>query len=192
MLAMLAPSDDRPPAPFSFHGPRKWYALLTFSNRERSAAEWIKARSRAWIYWPNMIAQRAGGRGVRRSQLVSIIPGYLFMAVGLDDGDPWDVVHETPGIHGFVRDGAGHAAHLTEQDIDIIRRIEGNENMPQDPRTAHRFKVTDKVQFCDDLFGRWPPGLVVRLDDDGRIVVDVSLLGRVVHIHVLPSQIESM
>jgi len=171
---------------------RKWYALLTFANRERSAAEWIKRGSHAWIYWPNMVIQVPDGRGGRRAQLQSIIPGYLFMAADLDDGDPWDVVHETPGIHGFVRNGTGHAAHLTDQDIEIIRNIEGKENLPLDPRTAHRFKIADKVQFCDDLFGRWPVGKVHRLDDDGRIVVTISLLGRVVPIHVNPNQIEMM
>lgn len=167
----------------------KWFALLTFANRERSAAEWVKARSASvWIYWPNYLIARASGRGGRRSQLASIIPGYLFMA----GGNPWDVVHETPGVYGFVRNGNREPAHLTDEDIEIIRRIEGDENLPENPKTAHRFRVADKVSFCGDLFGRWPAGSIERLDDDGRIVVSVGLLGRVVPIHVHPTQIEAI
>lgn len=172
---------------------RKWFALLTFANRERSAADWIKTRSaHVWVYWPNFVAQQASGRGGRRADLRSIIPGYLFMAADVDDGDPWNIVHETPGIHGFVRNGKGNAAHLTDQDIEIIRTIEGKENLPQDPKTAHRFRVGDKVQFCDDMFGRWPAGSVHALDNDGRLEVWVPMLGRVVPIHVHPTQIGMM
>ena len=192
MLAVEGVMTAQAEAPMDFRTPRKWYALLTGSNKERAAADWLKLRSSAWIYWPNMTAQKASGRGGRRAQLVSIIPGYLFMGAGLDSGDPWQVVHETPGIHGFVRDSTGHAAALTDQDIEIIRRIEGNENLPVNPKTAHRFQVGEKVQFVDDLYGRWPSGRIERLADDGRIVVGVPLLGRVVKISVYPHQIELM
>jgi transcription antitermination factor NusG len=67
-----------------------------------------------------------------RPQLASIIPGYLFMGEHLDAGDPWPIVHDTPGIRSFVRNSTGHAASLTDDDIEIIRRIEGDENLPHD------------------------------------------------------------
>ncbi len=176
-----------------FTTPRKWYALLTIANKEQAAADWIRIRSPGtWIYWPNVSKLNPIGRGSRRLQLVSIIPGYLFMGDHIDAGDPWPIVHDTPGIRSFVRNSTGHAASLTDDDIEIIRGIEGDQNLPQDPKTAHRHKTGDKVRFASDLYGRWPNGQVSRLAEDGRIVVEVSLLGRMVPVLVYPQQIEAM
>lgn len=185
------------PVLVDFHAPRKWRALLVFGQREQKAADFLKNADQ-WVYWPNYCRQiacgtgHAGGRGARRPQFCSIIPGYLFLAVHIDAGDPWSIVHVTPGIHGFVRDGTGHAAALSNDDIEIIRNIEGGLNLPFDPKSAHRFKTGDRVHFVDDIYSRWPPGAVKRLAEDGRIVVNVSLLGRVVPITVYPHQIEAM
>lgn len=173
--------------------PRKWFALLTISNKEQAAADWIRIRSPGtWIYWPNVTKHVAHGRNGRRPQLASIIPGYLFMGERVEAGDPWPIVHDTPGVRSFVRNSTGHAATMTDEDIEIIRRIEGDQNLPHDPKTAHRFKTSDKVRFASDLYGRWPNGQVSRLADDGRIVVEVSLLGRTVPVLVNPHQIEAM
>lgn len=180
-----------------FYAPRKWRALLVQPLKEQKAADWLKA-AHQWVYWPNFTDQvHAGGhrRGqarLRRPVNRAVISGYLFLAVRADAGDPWGAVHVTPGVRGFVRDGDGHAAALTDQDIEIIRNIEAGLNLPYDPKTAHRFRLGDRVRFTDDIYSRWPPGIVRRLADDGRIVVESQLLGRVVPILVYPHQIEAM
>lgn len=193
MLDRTGGNSEILPAPMTVLSARKWYALLTFANKEQGAADWIRIRSPGtWIYWPNVSRPVAHGRGSRRVKFAAIIPGYLFMGAHIDDGDPWPIVHDTPGIRSFVRNSTGHAATLTDKDIEIIRRIEGDENLPQNPKTVHRFKTGDKVQFSNDLYGRWPSGKIMRLADDGRIVVEVSLLGQMVPILVHPPQIEAM
>lgn len=194
MLARIeTPMINNATATMDFNTPRKWYALLTIANKEQAAADWIRVRSPGtWIYWPNITSLVPHGHGRRRSQLKAIIPGYLFMGEVLTAGDPWPIVHDTPGVRSFVRNATGHAATLRESDIEIIRKIEGDENLPQDRKTAHRFKTGDKVRFIADLLGAWPPGIVTRLADDGRIVVNVSLLGRMVPVQVEPHQIKAM
>jgi transcription antitermination factor NusG len=190
---MLARTENPLTEALDFRAPRKWFALLTVANKEQAAADWIRIRSPGtWIYWPNISVQVSQGRNRRRQHRSALIPGYLFMAEHLNAGDPWPVVHDTPGIRSFVRDSVGRAASLSDADIEIIRRIEGQENLPQDPKTAHRFKSGDKVRFIGDLYGRWPHGRVSRLVEDGRIVVEVSLLGQTVPILVRPSQIKAM
>ena len=184
------------PLPDLHSQPKKWRALLSFPGRERRAADFLKDFGQ-WVYWPNygkhvsVAPRRPGARRERRLAFFPVIPGYLFLAERADAGDPWGIVHATPGVHGFVRDSEGHAAALTDQDIEIIRHIEAGLNLPFDPKTVHRFKTGDKVRFIDDLYSRWPPGKVSRLAEDGRIVVEVAVLGRIVPILVYPHQIEA-
>ncbi|WP_291854837.1 transcription termination/antitermination NusG family protein [Bradyrhizobium sp.] len=185
------------PALLDFHAPRQWRALTVRPTYEQKAADFLKTE-RQWVYWPCFVDQvHAGGhrRGqcrVRRAVFRAVMPGYLFLAVHPDSGDPWSCVHATPGITGFVRDGGGHAAALTDRDIDIIRMIEAGLNLPHDPMKAHRHKPGDKVRFVDDTYSRWPPSIVRRLAEDGRIVLETLLLGRIVPILAYPHQIEAM
>jgi transcription antitermination factor NusG len=185
-------------SPLQAEEPRVWIALTAWSNREQESADWLR-RASLCAYWANFIRQvpcgrgGAGGRGGRRARLSSVIPGIIFAAARPGTTiDPWPIVHRTPCITGYLRDGAGRAASVTNDDIEIIRRIEGGLNLPPPAKAALRFKVGEKVQFVDDLFGRWPPGKVKQVAKDGRISVDVPMLGRVVAIWVYPHQIEAM
>ena len=178
--------------------PRQWLALQAKALREQEAADWLK-RAKLWAYWPCYLKHDAAGSARRngymrrRPRFASLLPGIIFVAAR--DGSrvsPHGLVQSIPGLMGYMRDGSGHPALLCERDIDIIRRIELDENLPPSPRTAHRFKTGDKVRFANDLYGAWPAGQIERLADDGRISVAVPLLGRVVAILVHPHQIETM
>jgi len=48
----------------------------------------------------------------------------------------------------------------------------------------------EKVRFIDDTVRTWPAGTVEKLAQDGRIGVEIELMGRKVLIWVLPHQIE--
>jgi transcription antitermination factor NusG len=180
-----------------FNEPRIWRALTIRPSKEQLVADWLR-RARIFAYWPNYTkrvptASRGGGPQRQQHRLSAVIPGYLFMAVGLQSPDPWPIVDQTPGVIGFVRDERGNAAGLSNEDIDIIRLIEAGLNLPPPARVVHSFKTGDKVRFTDDLMCRWQAGRVTRLADDGRISVDTpGLLGRVVPIWVYPHQIEAM
>jgi transcription antitermination factor NusG len=181
--------------PLPYHEPRVWHALVTRPNREQEAADWLR-RGRVHAYWPCYTRQVNAGRGLRngRAQTVArfsaVIPGYLFVAARTGPGnDPWDIIHQTPGIMGYVRDAYGDAATLTNEDIEVIRRIEGQLNLPPPKSHAHKFKVGSKVRFSDDLMGRWPVGRVTGLAETGQISVETNLLGRAVTIWVGPHQI---
>jgi transcription antitermination factor NusG len=181
-----------------FLAPRAWVAFVARSGKEQDSADWFK-NARLFAYWPCYGDQvrhwrgRANGIGSRSLRMKALIPGYLFVAVR--DGvvvDPFVVVRQVPGITGYMRGPEGYPAMLGEADIQTIRRIEAGQNLPFDPKGAHKFKTGDKVRFCDDLMRRWPYGKVARLAADGRISVDVALLGRVVPVTVYPHQIEAM
>jgi len=185
-------------APIDFRTPRIWAALQARPSKEQDAADWLK-RANLFAYWPCYVDQvrhshaRGHGHGWRYGRFRPVIPGYLFIA-GREGShaDPSSVIRQTPGVIGYMRDASGHPAFLGNDDIEIIRHIEAGMNLPLDPKTAHKFRVGDKVRFCDDLLGRWPPGVVERLADNGRLSIGVAMLGRIVSVIAHPHQIEAM
>jgi transcription antitermination factor NusG len=63
----------------------------------------------------------------------------------------------------------------------------GRDAGAQAQRDEDSFKTGDRVRFKD---ASWPPGLVSSSTGDGRLVVEVELMGRVVPIQLFPHQIE--
>jgi len=94
------------------------------------------------------------------------------------------------GALDVVRTYSGGPLRISDEDIRIIRSIEIGLNTPRPVKIVHDFKRGEKVSFIDDLIGRWPPGVIEKLAPDGRIGVEVDLMGRKVPITVLPHQIE--
>jgi transcription antitermination factor NusG len=178
--------------PLDFRAPREWCAFQARTMKEQSAADWLKL-ARMFAYWPCYAKDENRGRGQRRKRYHALIPGYIFIAMRQGATiDPHQIVAQVPGIIGYMRDGTGLPMVLGNDDIDRIRQIESDENLPPSPKTAHKFKNGQKVRFRGDLFSGWHPGKVERLADDGRIGIGVPLLGRIVTMLVYPHQIEAM
>lgn len=178
--------------PLEFSDPRVWAALTVRPSKEQGAADRLR-EYKLFSYWPCYLKQQNMGSGRRRPIYSPVMPGYIFIAVRAGSNvNPWHVLTMTPGIIGYVRNGQGAPAFLTNDDIEIIRNIEGGLNLPPPIKVIHKFKVGDKVRFTDDLMGRWPSGKVKSLASNNGISVEVPLLGRLVPITVYPHQIEAM
>jgi transcription antitermination factor NusG len=175
-----------------FRTPRCWRALIAISSREQKAADWLReAHIRA--YWPNYAESEVAtmlpnGRPYRRGRLKALIPGFIFVAVrDKAEIDLGGIVEQTPGIIGYMRDGGGYAATVTERDIECIRGIESDKNKPSPKKHVHNFKMSQRVRFraAESWIGK-----IEEFCPDGRIGVGVPLLGRIAVIKALPHQIE--
>jgi transcription antitermination factor NusG len=172
-----------------------WYAIIVRSSREQDAADGFR-RSNVLAYWPNFEKQiliNKGRLGHRRRRVIfaPIIPGLIFCPTA--DADLfWAVIKRVPYVLNLMRKFSGDVVNLANEDIDIIRLIEAGLNTPDLPiKTLHNFKMGEKVRFIDDINGRWPPGKIIELYDDGRITIETTAMGRAVPIrNVLPYQIE--
>lgn len=172
---------------------RGWYALIAKSGREVNAANGFRDQ-RVRCYWPNYEKQINASRGRRRCIFTAIIPGLLFSPIA-DESLFWAVIDNVPYVLNLLRNCSGDLITLENADIEIIRRIEAGENTPLPPTQAfHNFKIGEKVRFIDDINGRWPPGKIIGLSDDGRISIEVpGVMGRAVPFReVLPHQVERM
>lgn len=191
MQAADASDDFR----LDYGDPRVWYALFVRPGKEQDTADWLK-HARLHAYWPcytkqvNSGRKAPNGRYTSVARLYAVIPGYIFMAAR-PHADPWPVVRQVPGITGYIRDAQGDAAALTDNDIEVIRRIEGSMNLPPAKNHAHQFKPGHKVRLKDGTLARWPNGRILSLAENGQISVEVNLLGRAVTIWVRPHQIEA-
>lgn len=171
-----------------------WYAVIVRSQREQDAADGFR-RENVSAYWPNYVRQQPMGRhaGIRRHRVIfaPIIPGMIFCPTA-DHDLFWAAIQRIPHVLNMLRKTEGHPATLSNADIEVIRRIEGEHNEPPAIKPVHIFKNADKVRFIDDIASQWPAGKVTRLAADGRISVEVYLMGRMVPIWVLPHQIEKI
>lgn len=175
--------------PFPF---KHWYMIVVRPGHDQEAADSFR-RNGVRAYWPNyerFQTLRRLGRPERHLVLTPIIPGYLFSPAGVIARDFEDLIDRIVGVVKIVRTFSGSPLFLTEVDIEIIRRIEAGLNTPEPTRSVHNYKTGQRVRFIDDLVGRWPPGKISRLARDGRISVEVELMGRKVAVIVFPHQIE--
>lgn len=178
------------PWPFS-----DWYMVVTRPNQEQLVADGFRRRN-VRCYWPNEERTSAPAhlsrhrRNTRsRTRFIPIIPGYVFCPKAINR-DFEAILESVEGAISIARTFGGDPLFLKEADIEIIRKIEATLNTPQPHKRRHNFKPGDKVRFTDDELHRWPPGKVARCAQEGRISVEVELMGRVATVVVFPHQIE--
>lgn len=171
------------------------YMVVSRSNREFDTVDSFRrhGRSASWPSFEELIVTRQvqNGAPVRRIRRVGIVPGYVFTPV-TDDCDFTDFLKRIVGAIDVVRTDSGNPLFLEDEDILTLKRIEVSRNTPVSPKEAikHDFKTGEKVRFIDDTRRRWPPGRILTLARQGRIVVEVSLMGRKVKVEALPHQIQ--
>lgn len=172
----------------------QWYMIVVRPNHEMDAADSFR-RQGIRCYWPNYerwvtTIDRRFGRRQRRVSFVAIVPGTLFSPSG-EIGDLATVIERTLGALSIARTFSGHPIMLHEDDIQVIRKIEVGLNTPEpSAKMPHKFKVGDRVRFIDDDLNRWPPGKVERCGREGRMSVEVALMGRITTVVIYPHQIE--
>lgn len=172
-----------------------WNLVMARGNHEMDTVDSLRRRNYA-AYWPSFETRVVGPRAengclTRKMKRVGILPGYVFCKVD-PTRDLTLTLDQIVSAFDIVRTHSGNPLLLRDDDIGIIRRIEIGLNTPLPPggKAVHNFKRGQKVRFVDDLIGRWPPGRIETLARDGRICVEIDLMGRKVPIWVLPHQIE--
>lgn len=174
---------------------KAWYAVIIRSQREQDAADGFRKEDVA-AYWPNYVKQTPMGmhHGSRRHRATfnAIFPGLIFCPTA-DQNLFWRAVQRIPYVVNLLRREQGLPATLSNAEIERVRQIEADANLPPDVTPVHSFKKGQRVRFTDvgpfvDFVGK-----IARLDSDGRISIEVYLMGRMVPMHgVLPHQIEAV
>jgi transcription antitermination factor NusG len=117
-----------------------------------------------------------------------VIPGYLFARGPFDDAF-WRAMRRNEDFVYVVLTFSGDVMKLKDEDIKVIEDIERGLNTYKPGKSLHSFKTGDKVRFKDDELHRWPPGKIAGSAGDGRVIVEVEMMGCVVPMQVFPHQI---
>lgn len=172
----------------------EWYMVIVRQNYQLDAVDGLR-RAGQRAYWPSYersIASKRMIAGRQTSRIVrfGILPYVL--SPRCPDLDFTSLTERVVSILDIVRTYSGNPLFLRQTDLDTIRRIDLGMNTPRPEARPHNFKIGDKVRFTDDLMHQWPPGVIIKVAREGRISVEVSLMGRKVPIMVFPHQIERM
>jgi transcription antitermination factor NusG len=172
----------------------EWHMLIVRPNHEFDAVDSMR-RQGLRAYWPNYerlvsTRQRQDGRIVRRAVRTGIVP-YVFSPVDRNC-DFTGFLEKLIAVVDVVRTYSGNPLLLRDTDIKILRKIDHGLNTPKPTAQGHTFKLGEKVRFVDDNHQQWPAGKVVKLAREGRLSVEVDMMGRKVPVTVFPHQIERM
>lgn len=169
------------------------YLVIVRSGHELDAVDSFR-RHGVEAYYPTyeqlvVTRQRRGVHPVRRLRRVGLIPGYVFCRVDAQR-DFCGLLSVIIGAIDVVRTASGVALLIGDADLSIIRKIAIDRGVAACGKQGARYKLGQRVRMIDDVLRRWPAGKVAGIARDGRISVDVELMGRRVTISVQPSQIE--
>lgn len=190
---MLALTDPQTADQYDseFFTRRVWHILTIDPLIPEKVAKHLE-RSKLWIYWPHYIVQVNRGRGQRRDVRRSVLHGYMPLAIHPLRTDTWDVVHNTHGVNGFLRDELGYPKRATEKDIEDIRGMAALLNIVEEAPPEITFKIGDAVRVnVEKICVNWV-GIIFNVDDPYRIGVEVDLFGRRVKVQVPANEIEKI
>jgi transcription antitermination factor NusG len=159
-----------------------WHAVHIRHQHEKVVAD-ILINERFDIFLPLYPTVRRWKDRMKRLSL-PLFPCYVFLRGGLDR--KLQIV-QTPGVHGIVGT-AGRPGVIPEEEIAAIRRaVDSRLNIEPYPY----LKVGDRVRItAGPLFGL--EGILIRKQDQLRMVLSVEMLGRSVAVEVNPSIVERL
>lgn len=166
----------------------RWYVLQVDRGFDcvvdKSLAD---ANIERWMAQETIVVRRRGRYGLCRpkARTVPFLPGYIFVKV-VSCAPCW---HALLGIKGVVAvlGGAERPAAIPEAKMLKLRA-----DVESDPAAIEamirEFQVGDEVSVDDGPFASFP-GVVDRVDDKGRAVIEVLIFGRAVSVELDLAQI---
>ena len=160
----------------------RWYSISVASNYEKRVAETIKTNAEKAglsdsiqeIVVPveNVVELRRGKKTERERRFM---PGYVLIRMVMSN-QAYHLINEISRVTGFLGP-RGTPSALNEDEVnDILSRA--SEGQIQ-PRALISFEVGDQVLVTDGPFEGWN-GMVEDVDNDNsRVIIGVSIFGRV-------------
>jgi transcriptional antiterminator NusG len=160
-------------------GEKRWYVIHTHSGYENRVKVNLGQRIKSMNVEDEIFSvvvpteeETVVREGQRRTITKKVFPGYVLVQMKMND-QSWGVVHNTPGVTGFVgtRD---KPSSLDDEEIEtILSRMESGP-----PRIKVGFSNGDSVRIIDGPFIDFI-GVVDSINSErGKVRVIVSFFGR--------------
>jgi transcription termination/antitermination protein NusG len=177
------PEAPREPSPYD--QPGDWFVVHTYAGYENKVKQNLASRVRSMnveeqifeltIPMEDVIEFKGGRKVVVQKKLY---PGYLLVRMALDD-DSWYVVRNTPGVTGFVGNGA-RPTPLSRKEVESILGVGGKEEPGTEKKVRPRleFEMGEQVRVTQGPFADFN-GAISDIDvGRSKLTVLVNIFGR--------------
>jgi transcriptional antiterminator NusG len=194
---------DEGPTPPAFESPYdrpgRWYVVHTQSGYEKKVKQNLEARTQSMnmeesiyevvIPMEDVIEFKQGQKQVVQKKM---FPGYLLVRCRLDD-DSWYVIRNTPGVTGFVGQGA-KPSPLKRKDVDTFLAVkpEGEEAAAKRGKPRLEYEVSETVRVKEGPFADFSGEIIEINEDQLKVKVLVNIFGRETPVELEFSQVAKL
>ena len=177
--------ERAPREPSPYERPGDWFVVHTYAGYENKVKQNLASRVRSMnveeqifevvIPMEDVIEFKGGRKVVVQKK---VFPGYLLVRMALDD-DSWYVVRNTPGVTGFVGNGA-RPTPLSRKEVENILGSGEKEEVGVEKRARPRldFEVGEQVRVTTGPFADFN-GVISDIDvGRSKLTVLVNIFGR--------------
>jgi len=177
---------ERAPVESPYDRPGRWYVVHTQSGYEKKVKQNLEARTSSMnmeekifevvIPMEDVVEFKGGKKVVVQKK---VFPGYLLVRCDLDD-DSWYVIRNTPGVTGFVGQGA-KPSPLPRRDVESFLQVQ-----PEGDEAAHtkrskprlEYEVGETVRVRTGPFADFSGEIAEINEDQLKLKVLVNIFGR--------------
>jgi transcriptional antiterminator NusG len=190
----VAPAFESP-----YDRPGRWYVVHTQSGYEKKVKQNLEARTQSMnmedaifevvIPMEDVIEFKQGQKQVVQKKM---FPGYLLVRCRLDD-DSWYVIRNTPGVTGFVGQGA-KPSPLKRSDVDTFLAVkpEGEEAATKRGKPRLEYEVGETVRVKEGPFADFSGEIIEINEDQLKVKVLVNIFGRETPVELEFSQVAKL
>jgi transcriptional antiterminator NusG len=165
--------------------PGRWYVVHTQSGYEKKVKQNLEARivsmnAEETIYevvipMEDYVDFKNGKRVVAQRKM---FPGYLLVRARLDD-TAWFVIRNTPGVTGFVGQGA-KPSPLPKRDVEafLAPKTEAEEQVAARAKPRLEYEIGETVRVKEGPFADFSGEVIEINEDQLRLKVLVNIFGR--------------
>lgn len=164
----------------------RWFCVLSKPHAEREAAQELRNQGFA-VFLPMEVVWR-GHHGDRKPTARPCVPRYLFVRFN-PHADRWRVIWSTRGVSKLISFAPEVPAPCRAGEVERVWATVYEPLSQVDP-TAPRLDVGQRGKVASGPFSAFP-GEVMRVEEDGRIVVSVTIFGRATPITLEPEQFKA-
>ncbi len=178
--------------------PGEWYVVHTQSGYEKKVTANLHARIQSMnmedkifevvIPMEDVVEFKNGKKVVVQKK---VFPGYLLVRCYLDD-DSWYVVRNTPGVTGFVGQGA-KPSPMRRKDVENFLQVkpEGDE-APKRGKPRLEYELSETVRVKEGPFADFSGEIVEINEDQLKVKVLVNIFGRETPVELEFSQVAKL
>jgi transcriptional antiterminator NusG len=183
-------------SPFDRSG--QWFVVHTQSGYEKKVKQNLEARISSMnmeerihevvIPMEDVIEFKNGKKIVVQKK---VFPGYLLVRCNLDD-DSWYVVRNTPGVTGFVGQGA-KPSPLPRKDVEAFLQVKPEgEDAPKRGKPRLEYEMSETVRVKEGPFADFSGEIVEINEDQLKVKVLVNIFGRETPVELEFSQVAKL